>query len=401
MRVLITQETDWVKRNPAQQHHLAEMLTLRGHQVRALDYELLWKKNGGAGLIARRHIFENVSKIHKGAGVTVVRPAFVRLPWLDYASIVFSHRKEIQRQIKEFRPDVIVGLRILNSYAAAGAAHKAGIPFIYYWIDVLHLLIPFKPFQAFARRVERAANRRADLVLTINEQLKDFVLKLGASPERTAVIRAGINVEQFNPDFDPAGIRQQYGLTSRDRVIFFMGWLYNFSGLKELALELARTRSDMKLLIVGEGDAYSELASIRDSNKLGDRLILAGKKSYSEIPAHIAAADVCVLPAYPEEPIMQDIVPIKLYEYMAMKKPVISTRLPGVRREFGEGNGLVYVDRPEDVPRKADEILRDGIAELGEKARSFARRNSWVSITDEFEKTLKEVIERKTHGRNL
>ncbi len=38
------------------------------------------------------------------------------------------------------------------------------------------------------------------------------------------------------------------------------------------------------------------------------------------------------LTAYTDEKIMQEIVPIKLYEYMAMAKPVISTNLPGIRK---------------------------------------------------------------------
>ena len=67
-------------------------------------------------------------------------------------------------------------------------------------------------------------------------------------------------------------------------------------------------------------------------------------ETISEMPAFIAASDICLLPAYPWEKTMQDIVPIKMYEYMAMKKPVIATRLPGVMKEFGEDNGVVYVE---------------------------------------------------------
>ena len=67
----------------------------------------------------------------------------------------------------------------------------------------------------------------------------------------------------------------------------------------------------------------------------------------------VAASDICILPAYPDEEIMQDIVPIKIYEYMAMSKPVITTKLPGIMMEFGEDNGISYVDKPEDVVLKA------------------------------------------------
>ncbi|MCL0064216.1 hypothetical protein M1N83_03370 [Dehalococcoidia bacterium] len=81
---------------------------------------------------------------------------------------------------------------------------------------------------------------------------------------------------------------------------------------------------------------------------------------------------------------------------MAMRKPVISTRLPGVMKEFGEDNGVVYVDRPEDVVAKALELVQNGsVGTLGSKARSFVERNSWDNITDEFEKILEEVIKEK------
>ncbi len=58
--------------------------------------------------------------------------------------------------------------------------------------------------------------------------------------------------------------------------------------------------------------------------------------------------------------------------------------------EFGEDNGVVYVDRPEDVVAKALELVQNGsVEELGSKARSFVERNSWDNITEEFEKNLR------------
>jgi glycosyltransferase involved in cell wall biosynthesis len=167
--------------------------------------------------------------------------------------------------------------------------------------------------------------------------------------------------------------------------------------LKEVARQVAKAKDDrLKLLIVGEGDAYDELKQIRQKYNLKERLILTGKKPYREMPAFIAASDVCLLPAYPAEKIMQDIVPIKMYEYMAMTKPVISTELPGIMSEFGKDNGVVYVSQPEDAAEKAMELIQDGsLKELGAKARRFAERYSWDNITDEFEKILREVVKGK------
>lgn len=180
MKILLPQETDWLKRNPGQQHHLAEMLSLRGHEVRVIDYEVLWKTQGKRELYSRREVFKDVSKIHDGAKVTIIRPSIVKIPWLDYISVVFSHKREIERQIKEFVPDVIVGFDILNAYLAMKAAKRNMIPFVSYWNDVNHRLLPFKPFQLIGMVVESRTLKQADKVLAINEKLSDYMIKLGA-----------------------------------------------------------------------------------------------------------------------------------------------------------------------------------------------------------------------------
>ena len=396
MKILIIQDTDWLKRNPAQQHHLAEMLSLRGHEIRVIDFEILWRTQGRRELHSEREVFSNICKIHKGARVTVIRPGIIKIPLLDYISVFFSQKKEVYRQIKEFAPDVIVGFGPI-SYLAGTAARSYHVPFIFYWIDVSHRLISSKPVQLIAWTLERITLRLADRVLTINDKLKEYVIKIGAPPERTQVLRAGIDFAHFDPSISGDTIRERYGLAKEDVVLFFMGWLYKFSGVKEVALQLGKSgNSNFKFLIVGDGDLYDELNQLKEKCSVSDKIILTGKKPYAEIPALIAASDICLLPAYPTKKIMQDIVPIKMYEYMAMKKPVISTKLPGVMKEFGENNGVVYVDKPEDVVKKATELVHDGnLEELGLKARGFAERYSWDNITDEFERVLKEATSRK------
>jgi glycosyltransferase involved in cell wall biosynthesis len=65
-------------------------------------------------------------------------------------------------------------------------------------------------------------------------------------------------------------------------------------------------------------------------------------------------------------------------------------------REFGDDNGVIYIDEPEDAINKAKSLIKDGkIGELGAKARKFVLKYSWDSITDEFEKILKEIVEEK------
>jgi glycosyltransferase involved in cell wall biosynthesis len=401
MKILIIQESDWIQRGPHQQHQLADRLSLRGHQVRVIDYEILWQEEKKHGLYAHRQVFHDVWKIDPDAKVTVIRPGILKIPALSYVSLIVTHYAEIQRQLKEFKPDIMIGFGILNNYLALKLGQRNHVPFVYYWIDVLHRLIPLRVARWPGKLIERSVLRGADRVLTINDKLKEYVLAEGAAPD-TEVICAGIDVDKFKPlkADQVTAIRREYGIKDTDRVLFFMGWLYHFSGVKEIAIELAKLgASGLKLVVVGEGDALEDLKAIRGKYRMQESLILTGQKPYSEIPGLIAASDICVLPAYPWEKIMQDIVPIKLYEYMAMRKPVICTRLPGVVREFGEDNGIVYVDRPEDTIAKANQLIKDGIiTQLGERSRQFVQQYDWEPLTDRFVSILEEEIQKKKNG---
>ncbi|WP_286679510.1 glycosyltransferase [Methanobacterium sp. 42_16] len=385
MNILVVQESDWIQRNPHQQHHLMERLSTRGHEIKVIDYPIEWTSGK---LLKKREVVNNYHKIYSDAKIQVISPAIIQLPLFVYPSLIFSHWKEIKRQIREFKPDVIVGFGIVNTYIASKIAKKEGIPFIYYWIDVLHRLIPEKRFQVLGEYLEKITIQNSTEVLTINHKLEEYVQGLGAT--NTCVIGAGIDLNKFDPKLDGSSIRHQHNIKENDKLLFFMGFLYNFAGLKEVALEFAEDKyQNLKLLIVGDGDAYPDLQSIVEEHDLKDRVILTGRKPYNEIPELLAAADICILPAYPSEAIMQDIVPIKIYEYMAMGKPVITTCLLGVMKEFGDNTGISYVKKPADVLIKASTI---DIMNEGRKARSFAEGNDWNRIVDEFESTLNGVV---------
>ena len=395
MKILLVEETDWFERGPLQQTHLMEKLSLKGYEIRVIDHEILWNTCGKKELYLRRKVLNNVSRIHKGAAITVIRPSIIKIPHLDYISLVFSRKKEIKRQIKEFSPDVIVGFQILSAYLGMSVAKKNNIPFIYYWTDVYHAQIPFGLYQPIGKYIEKRILKNADRVIVINEELRDFVIKIGSDPKRTRVEKAGVDFDQFNPDISGDEIREKYGIKKEDIVLFFVGVLYDFSGLKEAAMELSKIKDEkpnIKLLIVGDGDAFDDLQRIREEYRMGDRIILTGKQPYEKVPAFIASSDICLLPAHNNE-MMHDIVPIKLYEYMACEKPVITTRLPGVMREFGEDHGIIYVDKPEDALKKAIELIENGtVKEYGLKARRFVEKYNWDDIVDDFEGVLEEII---------
>jgi glycosyltransferase involved in cell wall biosynthesis len=395
MKILIVQDTDWVRRFPIQHTHLAEHLAKRGHQIRVIDYEILWQTEGEKELVSKRRI-QFISRVIHDANIMVIRPPILKIPILDYVSMLFTYRREINYQIQEFKPDLIWGNDILTTFLAFRAGKKKKIPLLFYSIDIDHRLIPYRFLQPLGKWIESWNIRHADLVLSINEGLREYTIRMGAQREKTEVIRAGIDLERYDPSsVSGKDIRKQYGIADDDVVLFFMGWLYHFSGLKEVAQELAKVKEQypkIKLFVVGDGDAYDDLKKIREIYHLEQQMILAGKQPYDLIPEFIASSDICLLPAYDNE-IMHDIVPIKMYEYMAMGKPVIATKLYGVMKEFGDENGVVYTDQPKEVMNRAIELMNSGSMRVdGRTGRRFVNKCSWDQIADVFDNTLKELL---------
>ncbi|WP_409200954.1 glycosyltransferase [Methanobrevibacter sp. DSM 116169] len=398
MKILLVQESDWLERNPHQQHHLMDRMAIKGHEVVVIDYPIDWPKDKESnGFIYHSEIYEGVSKVDDSANIEVIRPGFIKITGLNYASLYFTHKKEIEKQINKFKPDVILSLGIMNAYTASRLAKKHNIPFVFYIIDVLYALIPEKAFQPLGEQLNKRTIKNADLVLTINDKLSEFAIKMGSTTDKTLKIDAGIDLKEFNPDLNCDNIKKECNFNDDDIILFFMGWIYDFSGMKELAIKLGENKEkypNIKILIVGDGDSYDELLKIQEKYNLYNQLILTGKQPYSKIPEYLASADFCLLPAYIDEEIMQDIVPIKLYEYLAMKKVVIATELPGISKEFGYNNGVEYVQSADEVLDKVSSILDnnsyDGISSSG---REYVKHNDWNLITDKFESTLNKLID--------
>ena len=90
---------------------------------------------------------------------------------------------------------------------------------------------------------------------------------------------------------------------------------------------------------------------------------------------------------------MQDIVPIKIYEYLAMRKVVIATELPGLSNEFGYGHGIEYIQEASEVLEVAKKILDENrYDEIAGNARDYVESNDWEVITDKFEEAMKKLL---------
>ena len=396
MRILVVQETDWIDRNPILHHRMLEALSIAGDEITVLDHEILWGRRGLLPLWQRRQVWADVSKVLTGSRITVLRPAMLRIPGIARVSWLLTTWWELARYIRAGKPDVIVAYGLSNAFVALLYARKHRIPFVFHLFDSLHALAEPKALRPIAALVEGQLLRSADQVVIPYRALAGYVARIGVRPGRVRLIPHGMTRRHVEPANREA-LRSEFGISKDDVVLLFVGWLYRHSGLMELALELSTNKpeySRFKVIIVGDGDLSSTLEEIRSANGLEDRLILTGRRPVEEMADFIAASDVCLLPSLPSDA-TRYIVPTKVDEYLELGRPVVATSLEGLRSEYLDVAGIIWVDHPTQVlprlaqllsgPRPPGEVLAD----LSRACASYAAtRDDWETVTRRFRAVL-------------
>jgi glycosyltransferase involved in cell wall biosynthesis len=386
MKILIVQETDWLIRNVIHQHHLGERLAVAGHEVRVIDYDILWQHKPEIPRRMPRQVFPEVNRVVEDVSLEVIRPASINFPLLCHATWAVNSLVELRRLYREWPFDIVIGLSLTNSYFMAQMLKRMKIPYVSMVLEPYHTMMDQTWAQFPARLVESMAMRQADRVIVFTPKMRSYAQQMGVDQDRVECLKTGVNLKVFNPDLDGSAQRASLGLSPEDHVIFFMGWLYEFAGLRQIS-DLLKQQPELldnaRLLVVGDGPMLSELRDLSEQDSLRGKIILTGKRPYEEIPQLLAAADVCLLPSLLNET-TKDIVPMKVYEYLAAGKPVIVSDLPGLRTEFGFGNGILYGQDPEEVFKMALDLADDlqTARELGQNSRRYAEENAdWDKTT--------------------
>ncbi len=213
---------------------------------------------------------------------------------------------------------------------------------------------------------------RADAIVVQTETLKKIVSRHTDTP--VYVVPNGVDTARFRPDVR-SGFRKKYGFSKSDVVVTFVGSFREWHGVLDV-VRMAKRLSHVKFLLVGSGRLFSEVRSAADGVS---NVVLAGDVDYDEVPGIMASSDVLVAPFSTEG--FAELkeygffwCPVKLFEYMASGRAVVSYGFSEVRKIVGDGGVLSdagdfegFVD---NVRRLADdEKLRD---ELGRRARGLA-----------------------------
>jgi glycosyltransferase involved in cell wall biosynthesis len=367
-----------------------------GHEVTIVDYNDTWSTDRESGMRLRTRVHKDVHRAYPEASVTVRRPGIIRAPILSRISGAVTGAIEVVRAIKQDRNDIV----LLYALPTVGlqsilAARTFGVPIVFRSIDVTHQLVPHPSLVPLTRILEKIVFNKVDLNIALTPHLKSYILSYGVPEARVQLLPSGVDAEMFSPGPRNTSLLERWGISTDDRVILFMGTIYKFSGLDRVIEDfpglLSRCRR-AKLLILGVGEDEPRLKELAARAGVADSVVFTGLQPYSLLPDVIRSADVCINP-FELNGITQNILPTKLFQYMACAKPVLATSLPGTLTFLaGEQQGIVYSSLS-DFNRILGDLLLDEprCEELGRRGNAAAQDYDWKVIAKNMAGLLQRV----------
>ena len=233
---------------------------------------------------------------------------------------------------------------------------------------------------AVARKVRcvllSVLTRMATRVFCVGTVAMNEYRKYGAREKQLAFLPYTCDVERYQ-SVDPAEVRkvrEKHDLDGKT-VYLFSGRMIYGKGvdlLLDAFLKLAQTRSDVALLLLGDGPLRQELEeSVLES--IRDRVHFLGHLSQSELPACFNAADVFAFPS------RYDGWGMVLNEACGTGLPVITTKRVGAGEDLvveGENGFIIPIDDAKALFEKMRFFAenKDRIRAFGDRSRELIAR---------------------------
>jgi glycosyltransferase involved in cell wall biosynthesis len=266
------------------------------------------------------------------------------------------------------RPDIVYS----RSVAAAKRCAASGLA----TIVESHIPAAHPQFELLLAAAGQPALRR---LVTVTEALREEWIAAGISPVKIAVWPDAVDLERFDHFPPPSEARTALQIPREGALAVYCGHFYDEKGVPSL-VDAARLMPKAIVQLVGGWP--QDIERMRERARGCHTLRFVGFVANALVPLHLAAADVLVIPNSARFPQARTTSPLKLFEYMAARRPIVATRIPafaGLLRH-GENAWLVAPDSPEALADGIERVLASPAlgAQLAEQAWRDVQQHTWL-----------------------
>ena len=391
--ILILSTQDW-DALPTRKHHWARKFAARGNRVLYVEQQMHWL----GWLVDLRRQFGRAWRWLSGP-----RPVSERLwvftlplvlPFFQMSALINALNNWLLAPVLRWALRRI-GFKYIVLWAytphAAGLVGRLGEQFmVYECVDEFSAtrgLVRGETVTALERQLLRMADR---VIVTHPSLLRSKTVR----DRRPVLVPNGADINHFARAGAP-GTRPAAAVAALPRpVVGFHGWIQYWIDF-DLIAHSARKHPEWSFALIGPVEPLARVDKVRGLTNVH----FLGKQPYERMPEFLAGFDVCINPFVLGE-LADAVSPIKLYEYLASGKPVVSVDMPAAR-EFSDL--ITLVRTPEQFVRALEDVLfraQNGIIAAGAAARRQAAGGfSWDARFQQVEEQLEgALVERPRRG---
>lgn len=227
-------------------------------------------------------------------------------------------------------------------------------------------LLYYRPGSYWNVLLSEGLIEQADAVTVSNTFLKE---KYGGT-----VVRHARNTEELDPHlFDRAALRRQHGIPEDTAVVLFLGTPVAYKGIEDLIEAVAQIKcAGIMLMVIGMDyrKPYCRRIDALGKDLLGSSFKPLGFQPLNLLPEFMAMADVFAVPQR-MTPATVGQLPAKLFDAMAMARPIVATSVGDLPRILKDCGRIVEPEQPDLLAGAIQEILADpgGAGSMAERAR--------------------------------
>lgn len=227
------------------------------------------------------------------------------------------------------------------------------------------------------KRIFMRALRRSDRLIVISSALKRDLVGLGLPEKKILVAPDAVDMAQFDIPLTSSEARKELNFPIEAEIIMYTGHLYAWKGVETL-LAAAEMVPDRLFIFVG-GTKEDQKRFLESARSIQNVLVL-GHRSPGRIPYYLKAADALVIPNSATDAISLYTSPLKLFEYMAARRPVIASDLPSLREILDESTATFFApDNTASLAQAIEAVFRhsEESAQKADRAYEKAKHCTW------------------------